>query len=64
LIAAVDSSNDKQIAVYNVDHGMCLATAKGDVSQIKDIVFSSENLIATAGVRHLNFWDVKKRLTS
>jgi len=42
LLAAVDTSDDNQVAIYNVEHGMCVAVAKGDRSQIVDIAFSSE----------------------
>lgn len=63
-MAAVDTSEDNQVAVFNVEQGMCVAVAKGDRSQIVEISFGSDSLLATAGVGHLSFWNVDKGLSS
>ena len=39
LLAAVDVSDNRQIAIYNVKTGVCVATARGDKSPILDICF-------------------------
>lgn len=64
LLAAVDSSEDSRVAVFNIAQGMCVAVAKGDRSQILDVNFGSDSLLATAGVGHLSFWSLGKGLAS
>jgi WD40 repeat protein len=63
-LAAVDTSEDNQVAVFDVEHGMCVAVAKGDRSQIVEMNFGSDSILATAGVGHLSFWNVDKGLSS
>lgn len=67
-------SDTRQIAVYNVKTGVCVATARGDRAPILDICFQSSSdpaglerngaSFATAGVKHLKFWTLGKGLTS
>jgi hypothetical protein len=67
-------SENRQIAVYNVKTGVCVATARGDKALILDICFYSSSdpadlqrngaTFATAGVKHLKFWTLGKGLTS
>ena len=63
-LAAVDSSDDHQLAVYSVESGVCLALVNGGKAQIVDLCFRDETRLATAGVRHLRFWTLNKGLTS
>ena len=64
LLAAVDASDEHQVAVYNVEKGLCLAVARGDRAQIADVSFRDEASLATAGVRHFKVWSLGKGLTS
>ena len=64
LLAAVDTSDEHQVAVYNVESGLCIAVARGDRAQIVDVSFRDEAGLATAGVKHFKVWSVGKGLTS
>lgn len=63
-LAAVDSSDDHQLAVYAVESGVCLALVNGGKAQIVDLCFRDDGSLATAGVRHLRFWTLSKGLSS
>lgn len=64
LLAAIDISAVHQIALYNVESGVCLALTQGDMAQIVDIQFKNDEILTTSGVRHLKFWTYKKELLS
>ena len=62
FLAAVDSSNDHQVAVYNALNGVCVACVGGDKIQIVDLCWRDDTAFTTAGVRHLKFWALAKGL--
>jgi len=64
LLAAVDSSDEHQVAIFNVESGLCVAMARGDKSQIVGVSFRDEISLATAGVKHFKVWTLGKGLTS
>lgn len=49
-LAAVDSSEDHQVAVFDIETGVCLAIARGDKAQIVEVAFRDESSFATVGV--------------
>lgn len=60
LIACADLSNNHNVYVFEADSGNLLWKTKGDTNKIFDIAFSNEpgsKRFATAGVKHLYFWD-------
>lgn len=59
-VACVDLSNDHNVYVYNTSDMSLVSKEKGDQSKIHDIAFSQKggsNLFATAGSKHMYFWD-------
>ena len=64
LLAAVDSSDEHQVAVFNVESGLCVAITRGDKSQIISVSFKDQISFATAGVKHFKVWSLGNGLTS
>jgi WD40 repeat protein len=60
LVGLVDLHNDHNVYVYDVASGALKMKDKGDTSKIFDICFSNkpgDNTFATAGAKHIKFWN-------
>ena len=64
LLAAVDSSDEHQVAIFNVETGTCIGIGRGERNPIFEITFYGETELATVGVRHFKIWTIGKSLTS
>ena len=62
MIACVDLHNEHQVHVFDANSGEAKGMQKGDANKIHDIAWdkrSGSSRFATAGSKHMCFWDAK-----
>jgi WD40 repeat protein len=60
LVALADRHDNHNVYLFDVASGQAKGVDKGDTNRIFDICFSAragDNKFATAGVKHIKFWD-------
>ncbi len=65
MVACVDLHNDHNVHVFDASSGSGLWTDKGDTNKVMDVAWSSEpgsKRFATAGSKHIKFWDVSTKV--
>lgn len=63
-VALVDLNDNHNVYVYDVDSGAIVMQEKGDTNKIFDICFTAkhgEYAFATAGSKHIKFWNAATR---
>jgi len=61
-LISVGLDDDHSLALYRVEDGTLLATAKGDRNRVLDVEFSPDGAsVVTVGVKHVRFWHVGGR---
>ena len=50
-LVVMDNSNEHNVAVYNVESGACIASAKGDRGKLIELAWSSEEQFAAVGAK-------------